>query len=149
MSEQQRHEKEEKEEKPRQMQEKDEKHGEKEEKNWEEKWRRDPLSGIVWASILIWAGLVLLVDNLGFLARFERLDAWAVIFIGAGLIVLAGVVVRLLVPAYRRAVTGTLILGFILIAIGLENLLSWNVIWPLILIALGVFVLVRGLIWRR
>lgn len=149
MSEQQHHEKEEKEEKPRQMQEKDEKHGEKEEKNWEEKWRRDPLSGIVWAGILIWAGLVLLVDNLGFLARLERLDAWAVIFIGAGLIVLVGVVVRLLVPAYRRAVTGTLILGFILIGIGLENLLSWNVIWPLILIALGVFVLVRGLIWRR
>jgi hypothetical protein len=144
MSEQQHHEKEEK---PRQMQEKDEKH--KEEKNWEEKWRRDPLSGIVWASILVWAGLVLLVDNLGFLGRFERLDAWAIIFIGAGLIVLLGVVVRLLVPAYRRAVTGTLILGLILIGIGLGNLLSWNVIWPLILIALGVFVLVRGLIWRR
>ncbi len=149
MSERPHYEKEEKEEKPRQMQEKDEKHEEKEEKNWEEKWRRDPLSGIVWAGILIWAGLVLLVDNLGLLARFERLDAWAVIFIGAGLIVLLEVAIRLLVPAYRRAVTGTLILGFILIGIGLENLLSWNVIWPLILIALGVFILVRGLIWRR
>jgi hypothetical protein len=131
------------------MQEKDEKHGEKEEKNWEEKWRRDPLSGVVWAGILIWAGLVLLVDNVGLLARFKPLDAWAIIFIGAGLIVLVGVVVRLLVPAYRRAVTGTLILGLILIGIGLGNLLSWNVIWPLVLIALGVFVLVRGLIWRR
>jgi len=129
--------------------EKEEKHGEKEEKNWEEKWRRDPLSGIVWAGILIWAGLVLLVDNLGFLARLERLDAWAVIFIGAGLIVLWGVAVRLLVPAYRRAVTGSLILGLVFIGIGLGNLLSWNVIWPLILIVLGVFVLVRGLIWRR
>jgi len=149
MSEQQHHAKEEKEEKPRQMQEKDEKHEEKEEKNWEEKWRRDPLSGIVWAAILIWAGLVLLVDNLGFLARLERLDAWAVIFIGAGLIVLLGVAVRLLVPAYRRAVTGALILGLVLIGIGLGNLLSWNVIWPLILIILGVFILVRGLIWRR
>jgi cation transport ATPase len=146
MSEQQHHEKEEK---PRQMQEKDEKHKEKEEKNWEEKWRRDPLSGIVWASALIWAGLVLLVDNLGLLTRFKPLDAWAIIFIGAGLIVLLGVAVRLLVPAYRRAVTGSLILGLILIGVGLGNLLSWNVIWPLILIALGVFVLVRGLIWRR
>jgi hypothetical protein len=149
MSEQQRHEKEEKEEKPRQMQEKDEKHEEKEEKNWEEKWRRDPLSGIVWAAILIWAGLVLLVDNLGLLARIERLDAWAIIFIGAGLIILLGVAVRLLVPAYRRAVTGSLILGLVFIGIGLGNLLSWNVIWPLILIILGAFILVRGLIWRR
>ena len=72
MSEPQRHEKEEK---PRERHEKDEKHGEKEEKNWEEKWRRDPLGGIVWAGILIWAGLVLLADNLQFLARFERLQA--------------------------------------------------------------------------
>ena len=136
MSEQKRHEKEEKEEKH-------------DEKDQEEKWRRDPLSGMVWAAILIWAGLVLLGDNLGLLARYERLEAWAVILIGAGLILLLEVVVRLLVPAYRRAVSGALILGFVLIGIGLGNLLSWNVIWPLILIILGVFILVRGLIWRR
>jgi hypothetical protein len=149
MSEPQRHEKEEKEEKPRQMQEKDEKHEEKEEKNWEEKWRRDPLGGIVWASILIWAGVVLLADNLRLFARFERLEAWAIILIGAGLILLLEVVVRLLVPAYRRAVTGTLILGLILIGAGLGDLLSWNVIGPLILILFGVFILLRGLIGRR
>ncbi len=142
MSEPQRHEKEEKEEKPRQMQEKDE-------KNWEEKWRRDPLGGIVWAGILIWAGVVLLADNLRLLARFERLEAWAIILIGAGLILLLEVVVRLLVPAYRRAVTGTLILGLILIGAGLGDLLSWNVIGPLILILFGVFILLRGLIGRR
>ena len=38
--------------------EKAEKEHEKEEKTWDEKWRRDPLSGIVWATILIWAGVV-------------------------------------------------------------------------------------------
>jgi len=146
MSEQQRHEKEEK---PRQMQEKDEKHEEKEEKNWEEKWRRDPLGGMVWAGILIWAGLVLLADNLRLLVPFERLDAWAIILIGAGLILLLEVVVRLLVPAYRRAVTGTLILGLILIGAGLGELLSWNVVGPLILILFGVFILLRVLIGRR
>ena len=139
MSERQRHEKDEKE----------EKREEKEEKSHEEKWHRDPLSGIVWAGILIWAGVVLLADNLRLLARFERLEAWAIILIGAGLIMLLGVAVRLLVPAYRRAVTGALILGLVFIGIGLGNLLSWNVIWPLILIVLGVFILVRGLIWRR
>jgi hypothetical protein len=146
MSEQQHHETEER---PRERHEKEEKHEEKEEKNWEEKWRRDPLSGIVWAGILIWAGLVLLVDNLGFLAHFARLEAWAVIFIGAGVIVLLEVAVRLLVPAYRRAVTGSVIFGLVLIGIGLGELLSWNVVWPLILIAVGVFILFRALIWRR
>jgi hypothetical protein len=149
MSEWQRHEKEEKEEKPRERQEKQEKHEEKEEKTWEEKWRRDPLSGIVWAGILIWAGLVLLADNLRLLTRFERLDAWAFIFMGAGVIVLLEVVVRLVVPAYKRAVTGTLILGLVLLGIGLGNQVGWNVIWPLMLIAFGVFILLRGVIWRR
>ena len=41
----------------------------------------------MWAAILIWAGLVLLASNLGLLVRFESLDAWGLIFIGAGLIV--------------------------------------------------------------
>jgi hypothetical protein len=145
MSEQQRHEGE----KPRERQEKEEKHEEKEEKNWEEKWRRDPLGGMVWAGILIWAGLVLLADNLRLLARFERLEAWAIILVGAGLILLLEVAIRVLVPAYRRAVTGTLILGLILIGAGLGNLLSWNVIGPLILILFGVFLLLRVLIGQR
>jgi hypothetical protein len=130
-------------------QEKEEKHGEREEKNWEEKWRRDPLGGMVWASILIWAGLVLLADNLRLLAHFERLEAWAIILIGAGLILLLEVAVRLLVPAYRRAVTGTLIFGLILIGVGLGDLLTWDVIGPLILIAVGAFILLRVLIRQR
>jgi hypothetical protein len=145
MSEPQHHEQEDK---PRERQEKEEKHGEKEEKNWEEKWRRDPLGGMVWASILIWAGLVLLADNLRLLAPFERLEAWAIILIGAGLILLLEVAVRLLVPAYRRAVTGTLILGLILIGAGLGEAVSWDVIGPLVLILFGVFILVRVLMRR-
>ena len=138
MSEPQHHEQEDK---PRERQ-------EKEEKNWEEKWRRDPLGGMVWAGILIWAGLVLLADNLRLLVPFERLEAWAIILIGAGLILLLEVAVRLLVPAYRRAVTGTLILGLILIGAGLGEAVSWDVIGPLVLILFGVFILVRVLMRR-
>ena len=114
--------------------EKEEKH---EEKSREEKWRRDPLGGMVWAAILIWAGLVLLADNLRLLdlyrrlTPFKQLEAWAIILVGAGLILLLEVAIRVLVPAYRRAVTGTLILGLILIGAGLGDLLSWNVIGPL------------------
>ena len=41
--------------------EKDEKEGaRRQEKTVEEKWTRDPLVALVWASILIWAGVVLL-----------------------------------------------------------------------------------------
>jgi hypothetical protein len=129
--------------------EKQEKQGEKEEKSWDEKWRRDPLSAAIWAGILVWAGLVFLADNLGLLARIERLDAWGLIFAGAGLLVLLEVVVRSLVPDYRRPVTGTLIFGIILLGIGLGDLVGWGVIWAVVLIIIGLSILVRGFLGRR
>ncbi len=122
---------------------------EKEEKSWDEKWRRDPLNAAAWAGILIWAGLVLLADNLGLLVRFERLEAWALIFIGAGLIVLLEVLVRLVVPEYRQPVTGSLIFGVILLAIGLGDLVGAGVVWSLVLIAIGAAILLRGFVRRR
>jgi len=116
---------------------------------WEEKWRRDPVDAASWAAIFIWAGLVLLADNMGFWANLSpRLEAWSIGFIGAGVIVLLGVLVRLLVPAYRRPLTGSLILGVVLLGIGLGELVSWVIIGPLILIAIGVGAFLRGFMSR-
>jgi hypothetical protein len=126
----------------------DEKH-DREEKNWDEKWRRDPVNAAAWAAIFIWAGLVLLADNMRLFTRFERLDAWAIILIGAGLIVLVEVAVRLLVPDYRRPVAGSIIFGVILLALGLGDVIGWGAIWPVVLIALGVVILARGLFRSR
>jgi len=123
-------------------------HEKEEEKSWDEKWRRDPLSAVVWAAILIWAGVALLAENMGLLARFGWLDAWGLIFVGAGVIVLLEVVVRLIVPAYRRAVGGTLVFAAILLGVGLGEIVGWILIGPLVLIALGVSVLLRGLFRR-
>jgi hypothetical protein len=131
--------------------EKKEKEGEKqEEKSPEEKWRRDPLGSLVWACILIWAGVVLLLETTGALANIrdnlnlDNLQAWPVIALGAGLIFLAELVIRLMVPAYRRPIIGTLILAVVLIGIGAENITGKEVIWALILIALGAGLLIRG-----
>jgi hypothetical protein len=124
--------------------EKEQEKQEKEEKTWEEKWRRDPLSVVVWAAILIWAGVALLAYNMGFLTRFERLDPWGIVMIGAGIIVFLEVGVRLIVPAYRRPVGGTLILAFVLIGVGLGNVLGWEVVGPLILISVGLSILLRS-----
>jgi len=100
---------------------------EKEEKNrnesWDEKWRRDPVDAAVWALILIWAGLVWLAHNMEWLwdrgtdGRDEKSVALG--FLGAGVIVLLGVVLRLVVPAYRRPIIGSLIFGVILFGIGI------------------------------
>jgi len=132
------------------------------EKTAEEKWTRDPLAALVWASILIWAGVVLLFSSFGAFetladfirelpiqdwvigggeSRYIDLGAWNVFFVGAALILFLEAATRLLVPAYRRSVSGTLILGFVFLGIGLGN---WTCIWALGLIALGISILVRG-----
>jgi hypothetical protein len=133
----------------------EEKEHEKEEEkggqSWDEKWRRDPVDAATWAFIFIWAGLVLLAGNMGILANLlgPGVEAWSVGFIGAGLIVLLGVVVRVLVPAYRRPLIGGLIFAVILIGIGLGEVIGWVAIGPLVLIAIGVGVLLGGILRRR
>jgi hypothetical protein len=132
-----------------------------EEKSAEEKWQRDPLGAVVWAAILIWGGIVLLASNLGafdlvddFLRDLPlfgediRLDfaffpteGWSVFFLGAAVILLIEVAIRLLVPAYRKSVVGTLILVAVFAGLATGNFLC---IGPLILIGIGISILFRG-----
>jgi hypothetical protein len=132
------------------------------EKSWDEKWRRDPLSAIVWAFILIWAGFILIADQMDWLWDWldsfadstgwdfiYDLDTWSIILIGAGVIILIEVLLRLLIPAYRKSVTGSLIFAFILIAIGLSEVISWQVLWASVLILIGVIILLGGLFRKR
>ena len=112
----------------------------------------DSLSTIVWAGMLIWAGLVLLAYNIGLISLRvgdTRIEPWSVVFIGAGVIVFLEVLVRLVMPTYRRAVGGTLVFAAFLVGIGLGDIVGWNIVWALLLIALGVSVLLRGLFGRR
>jgi uncharacterized membrane protein len=143
-----------------------EKEVQKREEKMEEKWHQDPLSAVVGALILIWAGVVLLAANLGLLDAFVRLvdllplplyelpfeipffgaSAWRLFFLGAGVIVLFEVLIRLIVPQFRRRIFGSLIGAIVLIALGFGN---FEVIWPLILIAIGASILLGGLFTRR
>jgi hypothetical protein len=120
--------------------------------SWDEKWRRDPVDAAGWALILIWAGLVLLADNLR-LVGGEGLEAWPWILVGAGVIVLLGVLVRLIVPAYRRPVVGSLIFGAILLGVGLTQLPGledqWPVVLAVVLIVIGAGALLRGVFQQR
>ena len=137
-------EKEEKEEKERQA---DEKH---EEKSPDEKWRRDPLGAVVWACILIWAGVVLMLSNAGTLGSIadslslEKLEAWPVISLGIGAILLGEIVVRLIMPVYRRPIIGTLILAVIFLGAGVQQITNKDIVWALVLIAIGIGLLFRG-----
>ena len=126
----------------------DEKSHEKEMgKRWDEKWSRDPLSAIVWAAILIWAGVFFLIWNMGYLEDVNlpgNAGAWSYVTAGAGLILLAEVLIRLTVPAYRGPVGGSLFLGVILFGSGLGDITNSDLIWPLIIIVLGLSIIFRG-----
>jgi hypothetical protein len=139
----------EKEEKAREKEEEKQYEKSEEEKSWDEKWRRDPVAALGWALIFIWAGAVLLLENMGYLAQFEQLEAWDFILIGAGGVVLLQVLIRLVLPSYRRPVMGSLILAFALLAIGLGDALPTDVIWPVGLILLGLAVLVTAITRKR
>jgi len=118
------------------------------EKSWEEKWREDPLSAAIWALILVWAGVALLLGNLDVLED-TRLDSWDLVFAGAGGLLLLEAAIRFIVPAYRRPIIGTLILGLVFLSIGLGEAFSWDLVWPAVVIIIGLAMLLRGLGWRR
>jgi hypothetical protein len=149
VTEPQRYEKDEKEEKDSQMNEKgDEKQQEKmDEKSMEEKYRRDPLGSMIWAGILIWAGVVLLGGNLGFLDTLplpEGMGSWSLVFAGAGVLLFLEVLLRLVVPEYSSPVIGTLIVALIFLGIGLSDYVGWELIWPFLIIVVGLMMLLRG-----
>jgi hypothetical protein len=136
---------------------------EKQEK--EEKNRRDPLGAISGAAFLIWAGVVLLLNNLNqaqlltsVLDQFNvpemwfpvnlpfvDLRVWQAFFLGWAIIVLAEALIRTLVPIYRWNVIGNLFWAGILLGITLGR---WAIIGPAVLIAIGLAVLIQGFIRR-
>jgi len=112
-----------------------------------EKWRQDPVSGVVFSAILIMAGFVLILDNLN--VPIFRNNGWSIALVFAGLLVALGAAVRVLMPEYRRPIRSTLIVATVLVGIGLGNLLGWAIVWPLIIIAVGVGILLTGLLRKQ
>jgi len=134
---------------------------EKEDEKHMEKHDHDPLSSLTWALILIWAGLVFLASNLGWLEQIKShplgiegftitsLSTWSVIFVGAGVLVFLEAIVRTFVPAYCSSTGGNFFLAAIFLGIGLGGIFGWNVVWPFILIAMGLSALASALIQSR
>lgn len=147
------------------IKEKDEKQEKEVQKHDEKVEERDVLGTVTWAFILIWAGVAFLAVNQGWLEKLNlplplyhdllprQLDMfepgiWSLIALGAGVILLLEAVVRLLVPGFRRHVGGNLIVAAVFIGLGLGNWMGWNVVWPIILIAVGLVILIGGLTRR-
>ena len=130
------------EEEHRRKEEKDEK--DRGEREWDkgEQWSGgDALGPLIWGLMVILAGVALLSANLGTFPWLTWDNVWSVIFIGAGLLFLLEVVLRLLLPAYRRPILGRIILAFVALAIGIGGFIGWELTWPLIIIAVGLAII--------
>lgn len=112
-------------------------------KQW---WRSNRLDAVGWALIFIWAGLVLLAESTDYSSTFPWWDGWFVFFAGAGIIVLIEAFIRMVFPAFRKRIMILLIIGFVLLSIGLGKLV--NLLWPFLLISVGIIILVRTFVRR-
>jgi hypothetical protein len=130
------------------------------EKEYEEKYRRDPLGTIIWAVILIWAGVVFMASNLGYLGIFQPLlnvlprfgaswdidvtfpyaDSIQVFLVGLLFILAVEILIRLLVPEYRRPIIGSIVFLGLVLSFVLDR---WDFFFPILLIALGISILIR------
>lgn len=122
------------------------------EKSWDEKWRRDPINATSWAAVFIWAGLGLIAETTGWGPdTFSWWKTWAIILAGAGVIFILAALVRLAFPEHRRPITGNMIVGLILLAVGLGDLTSWGwgTLGAILFIGIGVIIILTGIFRRR
>ena len=108
----------------------------------------DTLGRVVWGAILMYAGLVLLADQTGYLPTSRNADWWSWIMLGAGGLFLLEALIRVVSVDLHGPDLGRLILGLVLLAFGasavfgVTNPWAW---WPVIPILIGVSLLFRGL----
>ena len=130
------------------------------EERMEAKNRSDRLSSVTWALILIWAGLVYMATNLGWLDTLRTsislpwgltatdMSTWSVIFLGAGVLIFLEALIRTFAKSYRSSVGGNFVLAAVFLGIGLSSIFSWQAVWPFVLIAMGLSALFSALIRR-
>jgi hypothetical protein len=112
----------------------------------EEKWRRDPISGVVFGLIVLALGVLLTLAARNVISWD---DWWKYFLIGIGVAFLIEVAVRRLNPAYRRPMFGRFVAGLVLICIGAASVGGFGTWWPLIIVAIAVAILVRLLLFRK
>lgn len=128
-------------------QEKEEKgRDEKDRGSMDEKWRRDPLSGAVFGLIVIAVGILFLLASQD---KISWGDWWAYLLMAIGGIFIFEILLRSVMPAFRKPVFGRLLAAVILIAIGASNIYGLGSWWPLIIIAAGVLILFNVLFRQK
>ena len=122
----------------------------KKSKDWD-KWKQDSIDSAGWGLFFLWGALVTVANVTNFSNNFAWWNGWSVFFIGAGIISLIQVIIRLLIPKYRSKWMGNLIGTGILFTLGF-SLGEWaglGWIWVILLAIIGIVILVKVFTQRR
>lgn len=106
------------------------------------------LQVVFWSTLMIMAGLIFLSDNLGLLPQIRGVGAFDWIMLGAGGLLLAGSVIRALLPEVERPSGFWIIVGIVLLALSASKIFGLDIgsnWWPLAIIAVGLMMLVKAL----
>lgn len=115
----------------------------------DEKYQRNPLGYLMFAFALFWLGLYLLLRNRHVLPDTDQ--SWAYLVWGFAGLGLAEIIIRLIVPKWRRSLGGTFVWTAVWtgVGFGLWTGGDWEIIGPLVLIAIGLAMIVSRLVPRR
>jgi hypothetical protein len=115
------------------------------EKMFYERKERSRVKNIYWAVVLIWAGLIMGVNGLGFLPKVGNADGWAYVITGAGLF---GTLMNISYASSSDTLNPTswdwIWSGFWLI-VGLGGFFYLEIFWPLAFILIGVIALITAI----
>jgi hypothetical protein len=109
-------------------------------RSWEAAW---------WAGAFIWAGLVLLADNVDALPDVEGASTWSWILAGAGLLALAFNVWRTVSAREPNPDAGDFFWTGVLLVLGFAGFFGSDLAFPVILIVLGGVLLLRAVVAQR
>ena len=95
------------------------------------------INAIYFGGVLGWAGVVFVVDSLGYLPQIGYSDAWSWIFLGAALAALIGNLIRQASSSILNPTAFDYIFGAVLLVIGVGGFTSLYIALPLVLVLVG------------
>ena len=100
---------------------------------------------LFWGGLLLWVGLVFLLANFRLFVFVNMGNAWKWILMGAGLLALASNLFRTFSADYPAPEAWDWIFtaGFLIGGLSGFTAINFDLIWPVVLIVIGVIVLAR------
>ncbi len=115
----------------------------------DEKYHRNPLGFLMFAFALFWLGVYLLLRNRHVLPDTDQ--SWAYLVWGLAALAFIEIVIRLMVPKWRRPIAGNFVWAAIWtgVGVGLWTDGEWEIIGPIVLIAVAIAMIAGRLVPRR